>query len=67
MIKRSTRVTSIKPKKLLDIYDIDVDKLLISKKNLMVKKAYLNTFLHIIMMMSIDLNASSNLLYIKDI
>ena len=67
MIKRSTRVISIKPKKLLDIYDIDVDKLLISKKNLMVKKAYLNTFLHIIMMMSIDLNASSNLLYIKDI
>ena len=51
MIKRSTRVISIKPKKLLDIYDIDVDKLLISKKNLMVKKAYLNTFLHIIMMM----------------
>ena len=67
MIKRSTRVISIKPKKLLDIYDIDVDKLLISKKNLMVKKAYLNTFLLIIMMMSIDLNASSNLLYIKDI
>ena len=67
MIKRSTRVISIKPKKLLDIYDIDVDKLLISKKNLMVKKAYLNTFLHIIMMMSIYLNASSNLLYIKDI
>ena len=32
MIKRSARETFIKTKKLCNIYDIDVDKLLISKK-----------------------------------
>ena len=32
MIKRSTRVIFIKTKKLFDIYDIDADKTLISKK-----------------------------------
>ena len=55
MIKRSTRVIFIKTKKLFDIYDIDADKTLISKKkNLIVEKAHLNTFLDI-MMMSLDL------------
>ena len=45
-----------KHKKLFSIYDIEVDKILISKKNLMVKKAHLNTFLDIMMMMMMTLD-----------
>ena len=40
--------------KLFNINDIDVTKILISKRNVMVKKAHLNTFLDI-MMMPLDL------------
>ena len=44
-----------KNKKLFNIYDIDVDKISISKKQLYGKKAHLNTFLDIMMMMLLDL------------
>ena len=37
MMKRSTRVAFIKKKK-VNIYDIDVNKMLVSKKNIMLKK-----------------------------
>ena len=56
------KISFYKNKKLFNIYDIDVDKLLISKKNLMVKIAHLNTFLEMMMMimmmmmMSLDLH-----------
>ena len=48
MTKRSARV------KLFGIYDVEVDKILISKKESYDKKAHLNTFLDIMMMMSSD-------------
>ena len=43
-----------KNKKLFSIYDIEVDKILISKKESYGKKPHLNTFLDIIMMMLLD-------------
>ena len=51
MIKRSARETFIKTKKLCNIYDIDVDKLLISKKEPYGEKVHLNIFLDSMMMM----------------
>ena len=48
MTKRSARV------KLFGIYDVEVDKILISKKESYDKKAHLNAFLDIMMMMSSD-------------
>ena len=55
----------VKNKKLFNIYDIDVDKTLISKKWPYGKKAHLNTFLDTMMMMSLELNnlSSDMLLY----
>ena len=50
MIKKSTRVINKS-----SIYDIEVDKMLISKKESYGKKAHLNTFLDIMMMMSLDI------------
>ena len=55
MIAISKRVIFLKNKKVFSIYDIDVDKILISKKNLMVQKAHSNTFLDIMMVISVDL------------
>ena len=49
--KKINRSNFYKNKKLFSIYDIEVDKILRSNKNLMVKKAHLNTFLDITMMM----------------
>ena len=54
MIKRSTRVIFIKNKKLFNIDDIDVNKILVSKKEAYVKKAGLNTSLDIVTIMSLD-------------
>ena len=54
MIKRSTRVIFIKNKKLFNIDDIDVNKILVSKKEAYGKRAGLNTSLDIITMMSLD-------------
>ena len=47
-----------KSKKLFHIYDVDVNKILISKKEPYVKKTHSNTFMDI-MMMSLDLYVSS--------
>ena len=47
-----------KSKKLFHIYDVDVNKILISKKEPYVKKTHSNTFMDI-MMMSVDLYVSS--------
>ena len=44
-----------KNKKLFNIHDIDIDKILISKKEPYEKKAQLNTIVDIIMMMSLEL------------
>ena len=55
MIKRSRRVIFTKTKKLFCVYDIEVDKILISKNKPMVKKVNSNTFLDIMMMMLLDL------------
>ena len=54
MIKRSTRVIFIKNKKLFNIDDIDVNKILVSKKEAYGKKAGLNTLLDIVTIMSLD-------------
>ena len=43
--KKIKKSNFYKNKKLLNIYDIDVDKILISKKEPYGKKAHLNTFL----------------------
>ena len=54
--KKINKSNFCKNKKLFNIYDIDVGKILISKNvNLMVKRAHLITFLDIMMMMSLDL------------
>ena len=54
--KKINKSNFCKNKKLFNIYDIDVGKILISKNvNLMVKRAHLNTSLDIMMMMSLDL------------
>ena len=45
MIKVSTRVVFIKTKKLFNIYDINVTKILVSKKDSYGKIAHLNTLL----------------------
>ena len=42
--KKINKSNIYKNKKLFNIYNIEVDNILISKKNLMVKKAQLNTF-----------------------
>ena len=44
-----------KNKKLFDVYEMEVDKILISKKQSYGKKAHLNTFFDIMIMMSFDL------------
>ena len=53
MIRRSTKVVSIK-KKLFKTNDIDINKILVSKKNLFVKKAHSNTLLDIMVMMTLN-------------
>ena len=52
--KKTKRVIFIKNKNLFNMHDVDVDKVFISKKNHMVKKAHLNTFLDTMMMISLD-------------
>ena len=43
-----------KNKKLCKIDDIDVKKILVSKKNLMTQKSHLNTLLGMMIMMALD-------------
>ena len=54
MIKKSTKVIFTKNKIIFKIDDIDVNKILVSKKEPYGKKFHLNTLLDI-MMMSLDL------------
>ena len=54
MIRRSTKVVSIKKNKLFKTNDIDINKILVSKKNLFVKKAHSNTLLDIMVMMTLN-------------
>ena len=51
MTKRSTRVIFIKTKKLFNIYDIDVDKTLISNEEPYGKIAHSNILLDIMILM----------------
>ena len=51
MMKRSTKATFIETKKPFIIYYIDLNKILIVKKELYGKKAHLNILLGIMMMM----------------
>ena len=52
--KKINKSTFYKNKKLFNIHDLDVNKILILKKNHMVQKIYLNTSLDIMMMMSLN-------------
>ena len=54
MIKRPTKVIFIKNKILFKIDDVDFNKTLVSKNNLLVKKAHLNTLLDIMIMITLD-------------
>ena len=51
-MKRSTKI--YKNKKLSKVVDIDISKILVSKKNHIVEKAHLNTLFDIMMMVSLD-------------
>ena len=52
--KKINKSTFYKNKKLFHIHDIDVNKILVSKKNHMVQKIHLNTSLDIMMMRLFD-------------
>ena len=51
MIKRPTKVIFIKNKKLFNLYDLDVNNILVSKKQSYCTKNHLNTSLDIMMML----------------
>ena len=48
--KKMNKCTFYKKKKLFNIHDLDVNKILLSKKNHMVQKIHLNTLLDVWMM-----------------
>ena len=52
--KKITRSNFCKNKRLFNIHDLDVNKILVSKKESYGKKIHLNTSLDIMMMMSLD-------------
>ena len=52
--KKINKSNFYKNKKLFSIYDIEVHKMLISEKEPYRKKSHLNTFLDIMMMISLD-------------
>ena len=52
--KKINRSTFHKNKKIFNIYDTDVTKILASEKSPLVKKAHLNPLLDIMMMISLD-------------
>ena len=52
--KKINKSNFYKNKKLFNIHDLDVTKILVSKKNHMVQKVHLNTLLDIMMMMLLD-------------
>ena len=52
--KKINKSNFYKNKKLFSLNDIDANKILVSKKNHMVQKIYLNTALDIMMMMLLD-------------
>ena len=65
MIKVSTRVVFIKTKKLFNIYDINVTKILVSKKDSYGKIAHLNTLLNIMMILSLCIKLPQMTGYVK--
>ena len=65
MIKVSTRVVFIKTKKLFNIYDINVTKILVSKKDSYGKIAHLNTLLNIMMILSLCIKLPQMIGYVK--
>ena len=52
--KQINKSNFYKNKNLFKIYDIDANKILISKKDLYDKKSHLNTLLNIVKMMTLD-------------
>ena len=52
--KKVNKSNFYKNKRLFKIDDIDVNRILVSKENLMVKKAHLNTFLRMMIMITLD-------------
>ena len=52
--KKASKSNFYKNQKLFNILDLDVIKILVSKKNHMVQKIHLNTLLDIMMMMLLD-------------
>ena len=52
--KQINKTSFYKNKKLFNTYDTDVSKKLISKNNFKAEKAYLNTLLNIMMMITLD-------------
>ena len=52
--KKINKSTFYKNKKLFNIHDLDVNKILVSKKDHMVQEIHLNTFLDIMMMILLD-------------
>ena len=65
MIKVSTRVVFIKTKILFNIYDINVTKILVSKKDSYGKIAHLNTLLNIMMILSLCIKLPQMIGYVK--
>ena len=53
--KKINKSNFYKNKKLFQTEDIDINKILVSKKNHMAQKIHLNVLLYIMMMMSLDL------------
>ena len=52
--KKVNKSNFYKNKRLFKIDDIDVNRILVSKENLMIKKAPLNTFLGMMIMITLD-------------
>ena len=52
--KKVNKSNFYKNKRLFKIDDIDVNRILVSKENLMIKKALLNTFLGMMIMITLD-------------
>ena len=52
--KKNNKSNFYKSRKIFNMHDLDVNKILVSKKNHMVEKIFLNILLDIMMMMSLD-------------
>ena len=52
--KKNNKSNFYKSRKIFNMHDLDVNKILVSKKNHMVEKIFLNILLDVMMMMSLD-------------